>query len=102
MHSGFKSLSPEVQQMWRSSVERYLQKKRWHAFEQWAILLLSGAAFALVDLGPTPQWRFWGNVVGLAAQPLWLLSTWRHRQWGMLGLTVFYIGIWTAGLYRHH
>ena len=101
MHPGFRHLSPEIQTLWRASVRRYLLRRRWHALEQAFILVLSGVAIALVDLGQTQEHRFWGNVVGLTAQPLWLLSTWRHRQWGMLALTVFYIGIWTAGAIRY-
>lgn len=77
------------------------QPTRAHRLEQIGILVLSAVAIALVDHADGTQWRFWGNVIGLTAQPLWFVSTWRHGQWGMFFLTVFYTGIWSAGVYRY-
>lgn len=102
MHPGVKHLSPEIRKLWHESAAREQRRRRWHAIEQALILLLSAAAIALVDLGHTNQLRFWGNAIGLAAQPLWFASTIRHRQWGMLALVVFYTGIWTAGAVRYY
>lgn len=72
-----------------------------HHLVQFALLLLSAAAIALVDLGHNDQQRFWGNVLGLTAQPFWLLSSWQHRQWGIFALAFFYAGVWTAGALRY-
>ena len=68
---------------------------------QAAILILSAAAIYLVALPDGDPQRRWGYAIGLAAQPLWLWSSWRARQWGVLVLTCFYTGVWHAGVMRH-
>lgn len=70
--------------------------KRVDALLQAAILALSLASVALVST--TGEWHRWGFVVGLASQPFWLIATWRARQWGMLALSIFYVGFWTQGI----
>lgn len=63
---------------------------------QVAIAILSFAAIAMVaSTGPLHRWGF---VVGLISQPLWLLATWRAKQWGMLVLSVFYFFVWLQGI----
>ena len=63
---------------------------------QVAIAVISIAAITMVaSTGPLHRWGF---VVGLASQPLWILATWRARQWGMLFLAVFYVGVWAQGI----
>jgi hypothetical protein len=63
---------------------------------QIAIAVLSFAAIAMVaSTGPLHRWGF---VIGLISQPLWLLATWRARQWGMLVLSVFYFVVWIQGI----
>lgn len=105
MNPRMQLLDPEIQRILRQSAAREAARKaapqRRHHITQAAIFILSAIAIALVDLGHTQQMRFWGNAVGLAAQPFWLLSTWRHRQWGMLALSVFYVGVWTTGVARY-
>lgn len=102
MHPGVKHLDPKIRKLWHQSARRQQRIRQWHRIEQALILVLSAAAIALVDLGHTTQLRFWGNAIGLAAQPLWFASTIRHRQWGMLALAVFYAGIWSAGAIKHY
>lgn len=89
-------LAPDI----RRILDHALFRKRLDLIEQTLILALSAAAIAIIDHGPH-AWKFWGNAIGLCAQPLWLHSTWRHRQWGMFALTFFYIGIWVTGLLRY-
>lgn len=72
-----------------------------HHLQQAWLLILSAIAIALVDHASTDTWRFWGNVAGLAAQPLWFLSAWRARQWGVFALAFFYTGVWSAGVIRY-
>lgn len=45
----------------------------------------------------TPEAR-WGHWVGLASQPLYIVATWRARQWGMLFVAVTLIGVWSRGI----
>jgi hypothetical protein len=63
---------------------------------QIAIAVLSFAAITMV--ASTGPWHRWGFVLGLISQPLWLIATWRARQWGMLALSVFYFGVWIQGI----
>ena len=68
---------------------------------QAAILILSAAAIYLVALPDGDPQRRWGYAIGLAAQPLWIWTTWHARQWGMLLLTLFYVAVWLSGVMRH-
>ena len=43
----------------------------------------------------------WGFVVGLATQPFWLYTSFRHRQWGIFIATIFYAFGWAMGVYRN-
>lgn len=38
--------------------------------------------------------RRWACLFGLGVQPLWMITTWVHDQWGMFGLTFVYGAIW--------
>jgi hypothetical protein len=63
---------------------------------QIAIAVLSLTAITMVSsTGPLHRWGF---VVGLISQPLWLVATWRARQWGMLVLSMFYVIVWIQGI----
>lgn len=75
-----------------------------HNIEQGLILVLSAVAIAMVNLGPTDQWRFWGNVLGLCGSPFWLHANWatQPRQWGQFALSFAYAAIWIAGIIRYH
>lgn len=65
---------------------------------QAAILILSTASIWLIAV---PQAGIWGWVVGLAAQPFWLIETYRARQWGMFLNAVMWSGAFVAGLLNH-
>lgn len=63
---------------------------------QIAIAVLSLLAIAMISsTGPLHRWGF---VIGLISQPLWLLATWRARQWGMFVLSIFYLVVWIQGI----
>ena len=80
---------------------RAVLRRHAHSAVQLVIFVLSPVAIYLVGLPSAHPWQPWGFVVGLASQPFWLLATWQARQWGMWLLSVFYIGIWSAGIYNH-
>ena len=43
----------------------------------------------------------WGFVLGLAAQPFWFYTSFRHRQWGIFIASIFYALGWAIGVYRN-
>ena len=43
----------------------------------------------------------WGFVVGLATQPFWFYTSFRHRQWGIFIASIFYAFGWAMGVYRN-
>ena len=43
----------------------------------------------------------WGFVVGLATQPFWFYTSFRHRQWGIFIASIFYASGWAMGVYRN-
>lgn len=65
---------------------------------QAAILIFSTAGIWLIAY---PQTAAAGFAVGLAAQPFWLLETWRARQWGMFLNSLLWTGAFSAGLFNH-
>jgi hypothetical protein len=63
---------------------------------QVSIAVLSLLAIAMISsTGPLHRWGF---VIGLISQPLWLIATWRARQWGMFVLSIFYLVVWIQGI----
>lgn len=44
------------------------------------------------------QQRKWAPVVGLTAQPFWLIATLSAEQWGIAALTLIYTIGWARGL----
>jgi len=57
---------------------------------QAAILILSGLAFWLSTSTKPPRA---GYLIGMAAQPLWIVETWQAGQWGMFLLSLcFFFG----------
>ncbi|MBU2548873.1 MAG: hypothetical protein KKB20_10705 [Proteobacteria bacterium] len=64
---------------------------------QVAILLSSAAAIWLV--GRKEPWRRWGFIVGFLGQPFWIFDSWRHEQWGIVALSIWFVysygqGVW--------
>jgi hypothetical protein len=43
----------------------------------------------------------WGFVIGLATQPFWFYTSFRHRQWGIFIASIFYAFGWATGVYRN-
>ena len=66
---------------------------------QLLILVLSASSIWLVTR--EEEWRKWGYIVGLAAQPFWAYASYTTSQWGMLALTAFYFYSWSQGIYNH-
>jgi hypothetical protein len=43
----------------------------------------------------------WGFILGLAIQPFWFYTSFRHRQWGIFIASFFYALGWAMGVYRN-
>jgi len=42
----------------------------------------------------------WGFVLGLISQPFWIITSLINKQWGVLLLSVIYIGSWSYGIFE--
>jgi hypothetical protein len=64
---------------------------------QTAILIMSGLAFWL-STSTNPHRA--GYVIGMLAQPLWIIETWQAGQWGMLLLSLCFFAGYARGALR--
>jgi hypothetical protein len=67
---------------------------------------LDFAAQAVIFMGPIGAMLLgsgsrWGFVIGLATQPFWFYTSFRHRQWGIFIASVFYAFGWAMGVCRN-
>jgi len=42
----------------------------------------------------------WGFVLGVAAQPFWLTTSFLNKQWGVFLLSMIYVVTWSFGVYE--
>jgi hypothetical protein len=63
------------------------------------IFLFGASAIWLVSR--KENWKKWGYILGLLAQPFWLYSTFTDKQWGMFCLSLFYTYSWIQGIYNY-
>ena len=42
----------------------------------------------------------WGFVLGLISQPFWIITSLINKQWGVLLLSIVYVGSWCYGVYE--
>ena len=42
----------------------------------------------------------WGFVLGLLGEPFWLITSYLNKQWGVLLLSIIYVGSWSYGIYE--
>lgn len=71
-----------------------------------ASTLLEFVSQAAIFMGPVGAMLLgngsrWGFVLGLAAQPFWFYTSFRHRQWGIFIASIFYALGWAMGVYRN-
>lgn len=43
---------------------------------------------------------FWGSLVALTVQPLWVIDMWRERAWGKFALAVYFTAAYLFGAVR--
>jgi hypothetical protein len=68
--------------------------------------LLELISQAVIFMGPVGAMLLgngsrWGFVLGLATQPFWFYTSFRHRQWGIFIASIFYALGWAMGVYRN-
>ena len=86
------------------AMERELQQLRHPRINQVAQLvvpLLSVPGLYLQNLPAGHPWVLYGYALLLAAQPIWIVETFRHRMWGMFSMAWLYTGAWSMGLINH-
>jgi len=47
------------------------------------------------------RWSRWGYILGLFSQPVWFYTFGKHKQWGMLLLSVWYLYSWSQGVWNY-
>lgn len=57
-----------------------------------------GGAVAVVGMN---NGNAWGSILGLACQPFWFYTTWKHRQWGVFASSIIYTFGWSIGTYKY-
>jgi len=68
--------------------------------EQLIIAILGIASIWLVN-DPRTSHQRWACVLGLVAQPFWILVSWQANQWGIFALSIAYAAAWLRGFWRH-
>lgn len=53
-------------------------------------------------LGRKESWSRLGFIVGLAGQPFWLYSSFVSEQWGIFALSLFFVYLWSVGIYNNY
>jgi hypothetical protein len=67
----------------------------WLEFASQSVIFMGPIGAMLLGSGSR-----WGFVVGLATQPFWFYTSFRHRQWGIFIASIFYASGWAMGVYR--
>lgn len=63
-----------------------------------ALILLLGTMAVWCSQSPATRAQRWAPVLGLIAQPFWIITTWQAEQWGMLALSLVYTAAWLRGI----
>jgi hypothetical protein len=71
------------------------------AAAQMAILLFGCTAIWLVGRPKSEPRQRWGYILGICAQPFWVYTSIKHRQWGILAVTPLYAYSWAQGVWFH-
>lgn len=65
-----------------------------------AIIAACGMASIWLANDPRPNWRRWACIIGLAAQPAWMYSSWTAGQFGIFALSFVYSAGWARGIWN--
>lgn len=62
-------------------------------------LTIFGCA-AIWFVGRKESWRRWGFIFGMLSQPFWFYTAWKHEQWGIFILCLWYTYSWGQGIWN--
>ena len=65
------------------------------------VIAVCGITSIWLSQSASYQQRKWAPVVGLAAQPFWLIATLSAEQYGIAALTIVYTAGWARGLHTY-
>ncbi len=65
------------------------------------VIAVFGVASIWLSQAASIEQRKWAPVVGLVAQPFWLVATLAAEQWGIAALTVVYAFGWARGIHTY-
>lgn len=63
-----------------------------------AAIMFCGIASIWLSQSPRLGSRKWACVIGLVAQPFWIVMCWRLELWGVMALTAAYTAAWLRGI----
>ena len=65
-----------------------------------SIIAVCGMASIWLANDPRENWGRWACVIGLAAQPAWMYSSWTAGQMGIFLLSFVYAAGWIRGIWH--
>lgn len=69
-----------------------------HVLQAYLALMTVGAIW--LTQHPSPLWRRWAPVPGLAGQPAWAYVAWQGQDWGVGIVTAATTLAWLSGLWQ--
>jgi len=63
--------------------------------------LIASMSLSATYLSLHPVYQRFACFFGLFVQPLWMISTYKHQQYGMFALCFVYGAIWLRSFWRH-
>jgi hypothetical protein len=80
----------------QSNQQKPPAKRTWLEFASQSAIFMGPVGAILLGSGSR-----WGFILGLAIQPFWFYTSFRHRQWGIFFVSFFYAFGWAMGVYRN-
>lgn len=75
------------------------EKRTGELIAQLWIMIFGCVAIWLV--GRPEEWSRFGYIFGILSQPAWFYTSIKHRQWGILLLSIWYTYAWGQGIWYH-
>lgn len=64
------------------------------------LILILGATVAFMVGSKSTRVRFWGFVLAVLHQPLWIFAAWEAGQWGQCLLAIWYTVSYARGVWN--
>lgn len=62
---------------------------------------VSSVLAVFLSTSDDPGVRAWASVCGLLGQPLWMVTSWRTRSWGVFVTSIFFMVIWAKDFAKY-